>query len=398
MSIRIFALAVMLFVVNGCSQAQTQESAYFPYQGYWLGADGGYSVDLGNGTSIWLLDDSFINVANDGKRSDSYFVHNTVAITPHSSCPWNTSTCGNADYYWNTNVTPIFNQDLANSSYYYWPLDGFMYNGTLYAVLNQLYNPNGSPFPPSSAAYLVKVPNAVSTSPWNWNLPASDFTEIYSTGAMSPGVSMIVNQGPNGNPFPSDSNGAAYAYFLSYVAAVGSTNSYMVLLRLPLSDIASFGNLNIGTDTNWQYFNSVGSFVSWPKGMISIPSDVKHLITTGFTEGTLRYHASSKQWIAIYTADNNNVGAPVPTEAYYQLAGDISGNYGGQENLYAFPEMASGNAEYISGSTCYAVKEHTELENSSGPLVFTYACNGSTVDTNMKLYRPEVVGTSLPSK
>jgi hypothetical protein len=391
------ALSLLMVAMAGFSFAQTQERAYFPYQGYWLGADGGYSVDLGNGTSIWLLDDSFINVANDGSRSNSFFVHNTVAITPHSSCPWNTSSCGNANYYWNTNVTPIFNQDLQNSSYYYWPLDGFMYNGTLYVVLNQVYNSGSNPFPPTVATYIAKVPNAASTSPWNWNLLASDFTEIYSGGAMTAGVSMIVNQGPSGNPFPSDPNGASYAYFLSYVAAVGSTNSFMVLLRLPLSDLTSFGDLKIGTDSNWQYFNSVGSFQAWPTGT-TVPSNIKHLITTGFTEGTLRYHAASKQWIAIYAADNNNQNAPVPTSASYQLAGDISGNYGGQKTLYGFPEMTSGNSEYDSNATCYAVKEHTELENSGGPLVFTYACNGSDVYTNLNLYRPEIVGMSLPSK
>lgn len=268
MSIRkfVFALVLMSLAIN--THAQTEERAYFPYLGYWLGADGGYSVDLGNGNSIWLLDDSFINVANDGKRSDSYFVHNTVAITPHSSCPWNTSSCGSTDYYWNTNVTPIFNQDLASSEYYYWPLDGFMYNGTLYVVLNQVYNPNGSAYPGTAATYLAKVPNVTTTnsSPWNWDLPASDFTEIYSTGSMTPGVSMIVNQGPNGNPFPSDPNGANYAYFLSYMPAIGTTSSYMTLLRLPLSDIANFGNLNIGTDGNWEYFNTVGQFQGWPAG------------------------------------------------------------------------------------------------------------------------------------
>jgi hypothetical protein len=77
-------------------------------------------------------------------------------------------------------------------------------------------------------------------------------------------------------------------------------------------------------------------------------------MTTGFTEGT----ASSKQWIVIYTAENNNSGATFPTEAYYELAGDISGNFGGQENVYAFPEMASGNSEYIAGSTCYGQRAY----------------------------------------
>lgn len=55
---------------------------------------------------------------------------------------------------------------------------------------------------------------------------------------------------------------------------------------------------------------------------------------------------------------------------------------------------------YIPNSICYAVKEHMYLETSSVPLVATYACNDPNNDgqiyTNMNLYRPEIVGISLP--
>jgi hypothetical protein len=64
--------------------------------------------------------------------------------------------------------------------------------------------------------------------------------------------------------------------------------------------------------------------------------------------------------------------------------------------------MATSNQWYIANATCYAVKEHTELENSSASLVFTYACNDTTGDgdiyTDMNLYRPEMVGMTLPKK
>lgn len=395
MRIRNAMFALLITATGILLHAQTEERGYFPYQGNWLGADGGYSVDLGNGSSIWLLDDTFINT--NGQRSGAWFVHNTVALTPHAQCPWNTASCTQATYDWNTNVTPIFNQDLPNSSYLYWPLDGFMYKGALYVIADQFYNPSGSAYPSSSAVYLVKVPNPTQ-SPWNWNLPASDFTEIYSSTAMTPGVAMIVNQGPNGNPFPNDPNGANYAYFLTYLP--NGTNSYMALLRLPLSDIAAFGNLNIGTNTHWQYLNTYGQFQNWTTG-ITVPGNLKPLIAPGFTEGTLRYHASTNQWIALYTDENSN-GGFFPNQAFYQLSGNITGNFGGQESLYAFPEMASNNPWFISNATCYAVKEHTELENSSAPLVFTYACNDTSsdgqIDSNMNLYRPEMVGMSLPNQ
>ena len=60
MRIRTSLLAISLLAITlSCSscltplQAQTEERAYFPYQGDYLGSDGGYSIDLGNGNSIW---------------------------------------------------------------------------------------------------------------------------------------------------------------------------------------------------------------------------------------------------------------------------------------------------------------------------------------------------------
>jgi hypothetical protein len=137
----------------------------------------------------------------------------------------------------------------------------------------------------------------------------------------------------------------------------------MVLLRLPLADIAAFGNLNIGVDSHWQYLNTYGIFQDWTTGTTP-PGNIQPLITPGFTEGTLRYHASTNQWIALYT-DENSDGGPFPDKAYYQLSGNITGNFAGQATLGAFPEMSPNSPWYIPNSFCYAVKEHTELENSS---------------------------------
>jgi hypothetical protein len=386
-------LLAILIASSVLAFTQTEQRAYFPYQGDWLGADGGYSVDLGNGSSLWLFDDTFINT--NGQRSGAWFPRNTVGLTPRSQCPWNVS-CTQATYYWGTNVTSVFNQDLPNSSYLYWPLDGFMYNGSLYVVLNQFYQPSGTQAQ-SSGVYLVQVTNPTQ-SPWNWSIPASNYRQIFSGSSLVPGVSMVVNMGPSGNPFPNDPNGAMYAYFLSYLP--NGTNSYMALMRLPLADIAGTGSIAIGTDANWQYLNNVGQFQGWTTGT-TVPGNMKVLMSPGFTEGTLRYHASTNQWIALFTDENSNGGYPA-NQAYYSLSSLITGNFTSQESLFAFPEMATSNPDYIANAMCYAVKEHVEYESTSTPLVFTYACNDETSDgqiyTDMNLYRPEMVGMNLPSQ
>ena len=67
---------------------------------------------------------------------------------------------------------------------------------------------------------------------------------------------------------------------------------------------------------------------------------------------------------------------------------------------YTFPEMVVGNPAYVSGTYCYAAKEHTEFAVSSTPsqITITYACNNSfsTVVNNMNLYVPKAVKISIP--
>lgn len=46
----------------------------------WLGADGAFSLDLGNGRVLWLFGDTFVARRRGDTRKDAAFVHNTVAI------------------------------------------------------------------------------------------------------------------------------------------------------------------------------------------------------------------------------------------------------------------------------------------------------------------------------
>jgi hypothetical protein len=46
----------------------------------WLGADGAYSVDLGNGRVLWIFSDTFVARKAGDDRRHAEFVHNTVAI------------------------------------------------------------------------------------------------------------------------------------------------------------------------------------------------------------------------------------------------------------------------------------------------------------------------------
>lgn len=366
--------------------AECASAAYFPCQQGWLGADGAYSVPLGNGTSLWIFADTFVGPATATSRTQANgFIHNSIAI---STC---TAQSCSYQYYWTgmntSNQAPVFSVP-ASTTDWFWPMDGFVYNGTLYLALMQMHaTGSGGAFGFAySGAQLASISN-YTASPSQWTV---DYQVLNTGGSAVPGASIIVGQGPNGNPDPSDPQGANYAYFFTVVpASSSSTPPYMALLRLPLTQLATAARPG---NTSWEYLTTASSWTAWPDTDTVLPSDNAAVINPGATEMTVRYHSSTNQWIAVYPLGLDN-------QAQYALSSSMTSSWGASENLYAYPEMQSGNSNYTPNVFCYAAKEHTELE-SAGQIVFTYACNSTTpsdVTNNMNLYRPVVVQQSLPT-
>jgi hypothetical protein len=366
--------------------AECASAAYFPCQQGWLGADGAYSVPLGNGTSLWIFADTFVGAATATSRTQSNgFIHNSVAISTCSgqSCDY--------QYYWTgmntSNQGPVFSVP-GSSTDWFWPMDGFIYNGTLYLALMQMHATG------SGGAFGFAYSGAQLASISNYTAPPSQWLITYQVlntgGTAVPGASIVVGEGPNGNPDPSNPQGASYAYFFTVIPAASSSNPpYMALLRLPLDQLSSAGRAG---NTSWEYFTTNSNWSSWSDTDTALPSDNAVVINPGATEMTVRYHASTNQWIAVYPLGLGN-------QAQYAVSSAMTGPWGPTENLYGYPEMQSGNVNYTPNIFCYAAKEHTEFE-SAGQLFFTYACNStvaSDVTDNMNLYRPVVVTLSLPT-
>jgi hypothetical protein len=366
--------------------AQCSSAPYFPCQQGWLGGDSAYSVPLGNGTSLWIFGDTYVGPSSATSRTQSNgFVHNTIAISTCSaqSCSFR--------YYWNgmntANQGPVFSVPGATSDWF-WPMDGFVYNNTLYLALMQMHaTGSGGAFGFAySGAQLASISN-YAASPSEWSI---SYQVLNTGGSAVPGASIIVNQGPNGNPDPTDPNGANYAYFFTVVPNSNSSiPPYMALVRLPLTQLSSAARPG---NTSWEYFTTGSTWSSWSDTDTSLPSDNAAVINPGATEMTVRYHSSTGQWIAVYPVGLDNT-------AFYSVSSSMTGDWGSSEILYSYPEMQPNNPNYTSNIFCYAAKEHAELE-AAGQLFFTYACNStqaSDVTNNMNLYRPVVVIQSLPT-
>jgi hypothetical protein len=280
-----------------------------------------------------------------------------------------------------SNPSPVF---TAPGTDWFWPMDGFTHNGRLYLALMQMHSTG------SGGAFGFAYSGSQLASITNYTAPPSQwiitYQQLNTGGSAVPGISIVANQGPGGNPNPLDPQGASYAYFFT---GVGST-PYLALLRIPLTDLNSLARPG---NSDWQYLNTSGSWETWQDTATSLPGDNAAVISPGATEMTVRYHSSTNQWIAVYPQGLNS-------QAYYSISASMTGGWGGQEQLYSYPEMQPGNANYTPNVFCYAAKEHVEFE-TAGQLFFTYACNStveSDVTNNMNLYHPVVVTQSLPSK
>jgi len=361
-------------------------SSYFPCQQGWLGADGAYSVSLGNGSSLWIFADTFVGPSTaTGRDQSNGFIHNSIATSNCSgqSCSFK--------YYWNGMNTstqgPVFSVPGSNTDWF-WPMDGFVYNGTLYLAFMQMHATG------SGGAFGFAYSGAQLASISNYTAPPNQWTityQILNTGGNAvPGASIIVGQGPNGNPDPSNPQGANYAYFYTVVPAASSSSPpSMAWLRLPLTELACAARPG---NVDCQYLKTDSTWNSWSDTDTVLPIDNASVINPGATEMTVRYHDSTKQWIAVYPVGLDN-------KAHYAISSSMTSAWGQSENLYSYPELQSGNPNYTRNIFCYAAKEHVELEGTS-QLFFTYACNSTQtgdLTNNMNLYRPVVVTQSLPT-
>ena len=386
-SLAFFVTVCFASVLPSSSRSAKSPSSFaapsrFPYEQGWLGADSAYSIPFGEGRSLWLLGDTFVGPPKaSSRRQATGFIHNSIAITNCSrrNCSF--------EYDWAamkaSKPGPVFSVPGLSSDWF-WPMDGFVYHRTLYIALMQMHAQG-------SGAFGFAYSGTQLASIRNYLAPPSQWSIRYQTlnrgGSAVPGASIVAQEGPQANPDPSNPRGASYAYFFTVVPKTGSPPQ-MGLLRLPLAQLNSAARPG---NRNWEYLKSDSNWGRWADTATRLPADAAAVINPGATEMTVRYHASTKQWIAVYPVGMDR-------HAHYSLSSALQGPWGRSENFYSYPEMQPSNPDYTRNVFCYAVKEHVEFE-TAGQIFFTYACNSpkvSEITKNMNLYHPVVVRKPLP--
>lgn len=372
-----FALCIAMFCLLGAS-ARSQVLPLFPYENGWLGADAAYSIPLGSGKSVWLFGDTFVGGRAARTRAQrTGMPRNSIGI---SQCDNKNCTM---QYYWNRMYQPhpraFF--DIAGADWF-WPLDGFIVQGALHVVLEEMHAVGTGAFGfGNSALILATIPN-FHEPPARWKI---NYQKILSGDSAVPGVSVVAGQS-NFDPYPKDPNGAAWVYF--FTLRKMSKQSVIALTRLPVVSLSRPAQ----SDGTWQYLSASDRWLPWTSPGV-LPADAKTVLNYGYTEFTVRYHPEQARWVAVAPSTTLTEG-----RAVYSLAPALGGPWSAPQTLLQYPETKKGNPDNTPNVFCYAAKEHPEFE-TAGSLIFTYACNSMVEEEifkNMDLYHPVVVTRPMP--
>lgn len=356
----------------GGSTSKARTISFFPYRGRWHGADVAYSIQLSPDRFLWLFGDTFVGNPDTQSRTGDLMPRNSIGI---ADCP--DGTC-HVTYAWNTEKVSGSPSSFfeTGTPEFYWPLDGFVAQDTLYVVLEKMHTAgDGGAFGFGySGVVLASIKNYMD-SPTLWDI---HYQPILSGDTVIPGVAAVSPAAAESSADPSAPPG--YAYFFTWVK--NGRSPEIALVRLPSASLQDAA-LSSG---HWQYLTKRDDWSSWTTPA-SPPTDAKILVHGNYTEFTVFYHPELRRWLMTMP------GGIMDGAAFFSHANSLIGKWSTPDTLYNYPESQPSHPDHAPNVFCYAAKEHPELE-ANGMITFTYACNSlklSEVMANPRLYHPVVV-------
>lgn len=339
----------------------------FPDQDGWYGGDGAYSVRLDDQRTLWVFGDTF--VAGESGRKDrlgmDVVLGTTLAI----------STCSEKNEFAIQYYIKKSNREFISSfgeNEWLWPQDPFMVNRVLYIPLIAI-EPGDRPgelFNFRVAGHkFARIKDFSAADPHAWQVDYIDWTpalpkEIAAFAA----TSVVHNHHVYFYPF--------YVYFGDDAQTMGN-----ILARIPADEIDHpTGAI--------EYFTKQGT---WEKSLN--PSRVRVVLDASVSELSVRYHALTGQWIAVYLSTRHQ-----GDQMFYQWSDKPEGPWSSPKALGGkVPEVDPDSPRYDANNFCYAGKEHVQYSRHCD-LVVTYVCNStedfekedSFIRRNPFLYRPVV--------
>ncbi|HEX6880292.1 MAG TPA: DUF4185 domain-containing protein [Terriglobales bacterium] len=333
----------------------------FPFKQGWLGADDAYSIPFPDGRVVWIFGDTLIGKKRVVIGNEPKMVRNSIGVSTCNNGKWD------VDYVIRKSGTgkPLDFFQARNSSYWYWPMDGFYHDKNLYVTLLCMRNKPVTKEDPlgfeTCGSDVVRI-GGLDANPQDWTM---EYFELVPDGVKAYPSSTTFIEGE-------------YAYIYTLYEA---GKRPMVLTRIPLHGLGD-------PRKNLEYLAQDGN---WKSGLD--PADAKPVMDNGVSEMSVRYHPEMKKWVAVMI-DPHLTGTIL-----FRTAMDMTGPWSKAETIYTIPEMQKHKPGYDVDTVCYAGKEHPEFEKA-GDLLFTYACNTMKVPKLAErpdIYFPKVIRMPMPN-
>jgi hypothetical protein len=307
----------------------------------WIGGDGAYSVDLGQGRVLWLFGDSFIANTPERVRAHSKMVRNCIAIQTGYD-PSNAF----MRFYWPEQDGDPQSFVSEEPGRWYWPMHGMKIGDRLVLFYERLFTPEGDPSGFENDAWRAYTVSNPDDDPAAWQLePVGDARDTHGLVVGE----AILREGDD-----------VYLY-----ASGGDSYHHIYVARMTLADLhdGRFERLAWWTGDSWSLGGDPAEIVRYGPAELSVHHDPKlgkYVMVQA--EG---YGASTVVWRV----------APSP-----------EGPWSDPRDLLRPPESSEPDA------FVYAAKAHPELWGAD--LVATYVpshFDDVSVEDEKRLYYPHFV-------
>ncbi|MFT4112894.1 DUF4185 domain-containing protein [Silvibacterium sp.] len=345
---RIVLAAVWIVVCFSAAHAQSGASwpeadRLFHADPRWLGADGAFSVDLGEGRVLWIFNDSFVAKRQGDDRRHAAFVHNTVAIQQGYD-----PSRATIHFYWRTKQGAPSEIYPNEGDVWMWPSSGIRVGSRLLLFATRV----GADHAPHSLGFKLLGWNAYwvdnpDEEPSAWTLRVVEQRNDAVVMASS-----LVRKG---------------AYVYAFGASEPQHDLYVARMQASSLEKGELGTIEWWTGSGWDASDAKRK---------AIASD------TG-TETSVQADPRGGGYIGVYS---KGFGGSI---IVMQTAKELTGPWSASMPLYRPPESDA------PGAFVYAGKSHAELQGAD--LVLTYAANGpdEKVLGDMRLYFPRFVRVNL---
>lgn len=307
--------------------------ALFQRDSGWIGADGDYSVPLGNDTTLWLFSDSFVGKVAGGRRTNAVMIHNSIALQHGRERPeffYGSTPDGKPDSF----IKP------EHGPGYFWIFTGTRTKRALYFFPQQVETvDNKSVFGfKITGTWMAEVANP-DDAPAKWKITQTKFpfSDFSTNGSLLFGSALLRD------------GDYAYVYGVDgrRTGGRGRGRNGMVVARVPAEKLGEFKEWRFFVDGKWQ----------------EDPKRVTPLCGPMATEYSVTWLPGVKKYAAVTSEGLSG-------KINLRLAPSPIGPWDKPFEIFECPEM-----KWPDKVFCYAAKAHPELAAAPDELVISYAAN-----------------------